>query len=274
MLNLACRLIRHLCRYGMGFFCLINSIAYAGPSRAPANFSPDDDIIFVPVEVKEDYIDSLIRMDNGKINPKIIRMKETALQWQIQNEFMQSWKLEDTGFPMPTPEEKKAFVNRQFLRYFTTEAGEPYKASVSNWWDRWNNSQDEVDYASSQQTLNDLGTKNATKKEIAISRRYKFTITPKVYRGLVTTKLVNPYLDLEFNAGINGRTEFNARKTYDTGTTAFISYQLSNRIFIASVDQRLIKNIVARLSTIHDDTLEDPKMRNEQSIQLRYNFSF
>ena len=113
-----CLKIKQFCQ-GVYFICMLSCClsAFAQSSsyilRKPANFVPDDDMIIVPIVIERNFIEEF----NDKHAEDFKEARRRLENWLAQEQYAIDYGLENTGVvQLPTPEQKRTFLERNYLR--------------------------------------------------------------------------------------------------------------------------------------------------------------
>jgi hypothetical protein len=71
--------------------------------------------------------------------------------------------------------------------------------------------------------------------------------------------------------GVNGKTEFNIQQSYDkTGTRFMVNYYADTGRYFTTVDQRLVDNLYARVTSQKNPNATDPTSKQDNTLMLLY----
>jgi hypothetical protein len=71
--------------------------------------------------------------------------------------------------------------------------------------------------------------------------------------------------------GVNGRAEFNVQQTYaKTGTRFMVNYYADTGRYFTTVDQRLVENVYARVTSQKNPDSLDPTSKQDNTFMLLY----
>ncbi|MBC77208.1 MAG: hypothetical protein CME64_14450 [Halobacteriovoraceae bacterium] len=263
--------------------------ANAQVGRAPANFVPDDDKILVPMVVEKSMMDEF----HEKHAHKFKNAKQKIKTWMAQEEYAEVYGFENSGVvPLPTAEEKQKFFERNYLRFITKDiersANRNAKQSVEEWYEDFN-SDDELAAIEAQEAHEEFIIKarknrgqkeNKIEKEVKVGKsRIHLDVQPRVEIGMVKIRFRSPFLKARAWVGINGNQEIQLERRFNsTQTNAEVNYFIEQKRVLASVDQRLTRNLSLRLT--HDkidadgiNALEGKSFENNV-VQLRFGMGF
>jgi hypothetical protein len=245
------------------------------PSRKPANFMPDDDLIMVPIQYESPFLARVIDPNNQQ-------MKELKLQlnyWTEQQLHVEDWGLESTNMiALPSSDEKLRYFQRTFFRYAGREARDPVQQEVRSIWYEWtadqevqaikNNDQD-IDAKSSTE----IGRKLSKQKVISENSKMRFRFKPQPFKGFASISMTSGYFNANAVMGINGRFEFKIDRRFESvGLYAMANINLSDDIKIAYIEKQLTDKISLGLSHTISET--NAAVTEDNRLTLRYYTAF
>src|SRR5690606_16227783 len=90
------------------------SVAQKSPSRAPANFIPDDQIEPLPLQQRL-WIQEILVEDNSGV---LETTRNNFMHWHEKEEYVRKWNVEATGdLATPSAEWKRSYLMKQMLKY-------------------------------------------------------------------------------------------------------------------------------------------------------------
>lgn len=254
-------------------------------SRAPASYTPDEDVIVRPIENEVTLYDRFIKAD------KDIRIREFRNQiniWNNNQQFADTYGMDSTlqgsAYFVPTPEEKWEYFKSNYMRYLRRKGEQPLKDQPKEWYREWRAS-DEIDSidrlesgfnATSKKTLSGQELPDALKtKEVSVWKKTKFIFQPRLDQGLIIVGFSGPIAYVRAWISANGETEMNAQKTFESiGLRVMANYYTQSGQYISSVDQRITDHLYARLTATKNPDVEDGTRSNDETIMLLYNKEF
>lgn len=256
--------------------------------RGPANFVPDDDVIVVPLYVKEKGLIEKVQEENKENFKESKRIVQT---WILNEEYARNYGLEGRGIvPESTVKERQKFLDRNYLRYFTKKVERDTNEDLKNWWEDFSAS-DEIDAIDHQEARSQYlvrankskTVENLTKTEtVKVGKeRFKFGFQPRVEMG--SAKITVEGFGFEARAwiGVNGDQEVYVEKVFKpTRTRALANYYIDEKKMLAAIDQPLWKHMSLRL-THQKDYDPDPVEEGEEEVpaenntlQVRFSMGF
>lgn len=228
--------------------------------RAPASYIPDDDVIVKPVDNEIGFYQQYVASDKSD---DVAKSRNQLKVWNDNQQFAQQYGLDSslTGSPfyVPTQEEKLEYFKSKYMRYLRSKGEQPLKDTPKNWYQsyRASNEVDTIDEmeARFKKTQSKSYTGKAIPeafqaKEVSVWKKTSFIFQPRLDQGLVIVGFKSPIAYARAWVGVNGRTEFNVQQSYDkTGTRFMVNYYADTGKYFTTVDQRLIENIYARVTS-------------------------
>lgn len=234
-----------------------SSNAQRAPSRAPANFVPDDQIEPLPLEQKLWIQEILIDDDAGVLNA----VRSNFEHWQEKEEYVRRWKVEAVGpLATPTQEQKKAYLMKQLLRY----ADKRISGEIKN-----------SEEGSTFHNIGQVEQALSPKVEAKISSNIKVKVRAKVLRGEAIILLNNPWIDNSITVKLNGRVNVHMEKTLeDFGVRTAVDFDVKDGIYVARVEKPLTEEITARISATQDMGDAPFTGDSDSRIELSYTRGF
>lgn len=246
----------------------------ASPSRAPASYIPDDDVIVKPVDNELSFYQQYVASDKSE---DVAISRNQLKVWNDNQQFATQYGMDSTltgsSFFVPTPEEKWEYFKNKYMRYLRSKGEQPLKETPKNWYNSYRAS-NEVDTIDELETRFKESTKKSAvsgrvlpkglqEKEYSLWKKTKFIFQPRVDQGLVIVGVRSPIAYARAWVGVNGRAEFNVQQTYEkTGTRFMVNYYADNGRYFTTVDQRLMENLYARATS-----MKNPELTGEDDIK-------
>lgn len=257
-------------------------------SRAPANYVPDDDMIVVPIVIEKNTFDEF----NERHRSEFSNAKKQLRQWMADQEYVESWGLENTGaVRLPTPQEKQRFFERNYLRFLSRDVETANNEFLTNTIESINadeelatietfEEREEYIVEAKKEATGKSEEEKLVKAEVKVGKeKFKLDIQPRVEMGMIMIKFKSSYFKARAWVGVNGNQEFRIHRTFSsTKTRAQANYFYEQRRVLASIDQPLAPNWSLRLT--HDKQDADPELngltesRENNVIQIRFGKSF
>lgn len=234
------------------------------PERKPASYIPDDDVIVKPVDNQLSFYQQYVASDNGS---DVVTSRNQLKVWQDNQNFANQYGMDSSlsGSPyfVPTPDAKWSYFKDKYFRYLRSKGEQPLKDVPKNWYQEYraSNEVDTIDELESrfksknksESSKKSLLPQSLQQREISIWKKTNLIFQPRVDQGLVIVGLQTPYGRARAWVGVNGRTEVNVQQTYDSiGMRVMVNYYAYTGKYFTSVDQRLVENVYARVTSQKD----------------------
>lgn len=254
-------------------------------SRAPASYTPDEDVIVRPIENEVTLYDRFVKADHD------VRIREFRNQiniWNRNQQFAEQYKMDATlqgsAYFVPTPDEKWEYFKNNYMRYLRKKGEQPLKDQPKEWYRQWRAS-DEIDSidrldstfgATKKKSLTGKALPEALQeKEVSVWKKTKFIFQPRVDQGLVIVGFKGPIAYLRAWVKVNGEAEVNLQREFNsTGTRVMANYYTNSGQYISSIDQRITDDLYARATSTKNPNVEAGTPSNDQTIMLLYNKEF
>jgi hypothetical protein len=255
-------------------------------SRAPASYIPDDDVIVKPMDNQLSFYQQYVESDQSI---DVVNSRNQLKVWNDNQNFADHYGMDSTlagsTFFVPTPEEKWEYFKSRYMRYLRQKGEQPLKDMPKNFYNDYRAS-NEVDTIDEMEARFKASNKNSTvtrsalpgafqEKQVSLWKKTKFIFQPRVDQGLVIVGLKTPYGRARAWVGINGETEVNIQQTYDSiGLRVMYNYFAHTGRYFTSVDQRLMENVYARVTSNKDPQGEKSSVYQDDTFMLLYAKSF
>ena len=234
-----------------------SSYAQRAPSRAPANFVPDDQIEPLPLEQKLWIQDILIDYDAGVLSS----VRSNFEIWHEKEEYVRKWKVEPVGpLATPTREQKKSYLMQQLLRY----ADKRISGEIKN-----------SEEGSTFHNIGQVEKALSPKVEAKISSNIKVKVRAKVLRGEANILVNNPWFENSITVRMNGRVNVHMEKNLeDFGVRTAVDFDVKDGIYVARLEKPLTSEITARISATQDSGDAPFTSDSDSRIELSYTRGF
>jgi hypothetical protein len=262
---------------GMLCTCLAHSQGIS--RRAPASYIPDDDVIVKPVNNELSFYQQYVASDNS--NDVVISRNQLKV-WNDNQQFAEQYGMDSSlagsPFYVPTQGEKLEYFKSKYMRYLRQKGEQPLKDTPKNWYQSYRAS-NEIDTIDELENRFRATThKSQTGKELPDSLKAKegvwkkthFIFQPRLDQGLVIVGFKSPIAYARAWVGINGKAEVNVQQTYSTGTRFMVNYYADKGRYFTSVDQRLMENIYARVTSQKNPEGKDTTEKQDNTLMLLY----
>lgn len=249
--------------------------------RMPASYIPDDDVIVVPVDNELSFYQQYVASDKSE---DVARSRNQIKVWNDNQQFADEYGMDSTlagsSYFVPTPDEKWEYFKDKYMRYLRRKGEQPLKDMPKNWYQEYRAS-NEVDTIDEMEARFKKTTKTSNSgqnlpgglqsKEVNIWKKTKFIFQPRVDQGLVIVGIKSPFAYARAWVGVNGETEVNVQKSIDSiGFRMMFNYFAHSGRYFSSVDQRLMENVYARVTSIRDPQREKSEFVSDETVMLLY----
>jgi hypothetical protein len=249
-------------------------------NRRPASYIPDDDLIVKPIDNELSFYQQYVASDNSD---DVVQSRNQLKVWNDNQQFADQYGLDSTltgsSFFVPTPEQKFEYFKEKYMRYLRRKGEQPLKDMPKNWYQDYRAS-NEVDTIDEMETRFKNNQKKTTRsqlpealqvKEVSLWKKTKFIFQPRVDQGLVVVGIRGPIAYARAWVGVNGQTEFNVQKNIDSiGFRAMFNYYAHTGRYFTSLDQRIIENLYARVTSQKNPEARDGEALQDNSFMLLY----
>ncbi len=236
---------------------LTSSFAQRSPSRAPANFVPDDQIEPMPMEQRL-WIQEILVDDQAGV---LETTRANFEYWREKEEYVRRWKIEPTGnLVTPSPESKRNYLTKQLLKYADKRiSGEIKQAEEGSTF----HSIGQVEKALSPNT------------EAKISKTISVKLRGKVLQGKAVLLVKNPWVNYHANIKLNGRVDMHFEKDLtELGVKTALDYSVHDGIYVARIEKPLTAEINARFSATQKHDRAPFDSASDTRIELTYSRGF
>jgi hypothetical protein len=236
------------------------------PTRAPASYIPDDDVIVKPIDNELSFYQQYVASDKSN---EVAQSRNQLKIWNDNQTFADQYGMDSSlagsAFFVPTPEEKFEYFKDRYMRYLRRRGEQPLKDAPKTWYQEYraSNEVDTIDEMENRFKSNNKTTHNSNLpeslqvKEVSMWKKTKFIFQPRVDQGLVVVGIRSPLAYARAWVGVNGQTEVNVQSNLDkVGFRAMFNYYAHSGKYFTSFDQRLMENIYARLTLTKDPATE------------------
>lgn len=227
------------------------------PSRAPANFIPDDQIEPLPLEQRLWIQEILVEDDAGVLNTT----RSNFLHWQEKEEYVRRWNVEPTGdLATPSAEWKRGYLMKQLLKYADKRLSGEIK---------------QAEEGSTFHTVGRVEQALRPDAEAQISKLVSLKLRARVLQGkailLVNNPWINAHADVKLDGAINVHMD---KKIEQLGVHAAVDYDVKNGIYVARLERPLTNEITARFSASQSIDKAPLKSESDSRIELSYSRGF
>lgn len=263
----------------LGVFPALLAVPYhRAPSRAPANYVPNDDVIVVPVDAEVSFYEKHV-LDDKNWSDKSQVQRQIRI-WQ-ENELMAQQYRMDTqsgAYYVPTSQEKWIWFQKNYMRYLQKKGEKPLQETSQAQWREWTandevNSIDEMEAA-----FKATNKRGATGKPLpgifrekqAKVQKFRFQVQPRVEQGLMIIKASGGYVgELRAWVGVSGRAEVNYQKSFSTGTRIMWNYYALTGQYLSALDQNLGNGF-----SVRGTSSRSPSGALDRRVQLNFGSQF
>lgn len=218
------------------------------PSRAPANFVPDDDMIVVPLVIERNFYDDF----NEKHKVKFKQSREKLEGWIIQEQYAIDHGLEDVDFiQLPTAADKERFLRRNYLRFIQRDVERSNNETLQGLVNSWT-ADDEINAIENTEEQGEFIIKAKksrgqkvveAKKTVKVGKnKFKFDIQPRLEQGMVIVRLKSSFVNVRAWLGVNGKQEVIVKRKFkSTGTKLWANFFIDEKRTLAAASQSLGK---------------------------------
>jgi hypothetical protein len=250
--------------------------------RKPASIIPNDDVIVVPVAAQMSFYERHVANDK---NWKDVGRVELQIKlWQENANLAQQYGLDadsiGSRYYVPTSDEKWEYISRSYMRYLRRKGEEPLKDGSKEWFRQWNadkevNSIDEMEATfKATNKKSQYIPSSLQEREIGKTKKFRMYFQPRVEQGLLIVRMTSALVDGRAWIGINGESEVNLQRRFNTGTRLMFNYFTHNQQYLTSIDQSLGGGFSARFIHSFDPDLVTTRSGQENRIQFGYNAEF
>lgn len=262
---------------------LVSTVGWAQAlKRAPANYTPNDDIEVKPIDNEVSLYTKYVERDNSN---DVVTVRNQLKVWNDNQTFADQYGMDSSGagqYYVPTSQEKWKYFNDRYLKYVRRQTEQPIKEMPKVWYEEYrvSNEVDTIDEMEKRfkATQGKATTSSGEKlpealqaKEVSVWKKTRFIFQPRVDQGLVLAGLKNDSIYARAWVGVNGRTEINVEHSIDSiGFRSMVNYYANTKTYFTSFDQKITDNIYARLTS----DKSNPGFRTNDAVMLQYAKSF
>lgn len=236
----------------------LNPLTKVETQRAPANFTPSDDLGYIPL-VQEIELKVEERLEDDR-SGTLKGMKNRLDAWDSQKEYAEVWNLESTGmYHLATDGEKKSLVEKGFLRYFDRRLSGEIKSAKRG---------------SAMASVRAIEHTLKPDTSVAVSEKVQVRFTGRLIQRYAKVIVKNPYVKAEGTISLDGNIDFKLSKEFEEiALTAEMNYDLDEGRYVASLDKKITDRWSTRVSSSQADS-ELPFDHELTTYQVFYGFSF
>lgn len=180
-----------------------------------------------------------------------------------QRQHIETWGLEKLPRYQDRQElqrEDEKYITKRMLKYLEKRVLDPIKQEAEA--DKQNQKHIKSGKVMAYQALNPASA-------LSFSKDFRLRFKAKPLQGKVFTDLVNPYLEVQLEASVNGRAILHIKKDVSVlGVSTFVDYHFRNQEVVAVVRKPLSNNINAEASSRKLPGFSD------QRLMLSYGLGF
>jgi hypothetical protein len=237
------------------FFLL--SITLLVNSNSSYALAPDDDMSPVPA-VHNLWLNNVFVPDDAGVMNSI---KETYDSWAQTEEYVDNWNLESTKlYKVPTPEEKKAYSSKIFLKYADKRLSGEVKRSKEG---------------STMYAIGQAQKALRPQAEVRMAPQVKVKFRGRFLEGKGMIHVYNPIMDYQTTINYKGDVQMTASKEIKpVGIFASLNYEVTNDSWVAAFDRKLTEKWSTRLSSSqNDETMAFTRVADTR-LELFFNHYF
>lgn len=234
-----------------------SSYAQRAPSRAPANFIPDDQIEPLPLEQRLWIQEILVEDEAGVLETT----RNNFEHWRQKEEYVRQWNIEPTGnLVTPTKEWQRGYLMKQLLKYADKRLS------------------GEIKQAEEGSTFHSIGQAEkalSPKAEAQISKLVSIKLRAKVLQGKAILLVNNPWVEANAEMKLSGSVNVHfGKELKDLGVKTAMDFHVKDGIYIARIEKSLTPEIMARFSASQDFDKAPFKKESDSRIELTYSRGF
>ncbi len=219
--------------------------------------APDDDLSPVPA-VHNLWLNNVFVPDDAGV---MYSIRDTYRSWLDTEEYVDNWSLESTRiYHVPTPEQKKSYTSKIFLKYADKRLSGEVKRSKEG------------------STLYAIGQAQKALRpqaEVRMAPQVKIKFRGRFLEGKGMVHIYNPIADYQTTINYRGQTQMTLSKEIrPTGIFASINYELWNDTWVAAFDRRLTEKWSTRLSSSQNDEIMAFTKQADTRIEFFFNHYF
>ncbi|HLE10264.1 MAG: hypothetical protein A2504_04810 [Bdellovibrionales bacterium RIFOXYD12_FULL_39_22] len=236
---------------------MLSPYFHGSVGRAPANFTPDDDVEVFPFE-QVLWVDTVLQEDSSNI---LAQTRGQLAKWRQTEEYAKDWNLESLQrYKVPNNKHQRSYVEKNTIKYFDRLlAGEIKRAEKGS-------------------TLAQIGRAEVALRpdaKVEFSKSVKIRAKGRLLQGIGWIDLENPFVDYRFVLTAKGRKDMYLSKGIKSaGVYSGIHYNLKAASWRADFDKKLSERITARVSSVQDDNTMMFSDESNKIFQLIYAHSF
>lgn len=253
-------------------------------SREPASYVPDDDVIVKPVDNELSFYQQYVASDNSQ---DVVNSRNQLKVWNDNQVFASQYGMDSTlagsSYFVPTPDEKWEYFKSRYMRYLRQKGEQPLKDMPKNWYNdyRASNEVDTIDEMESRFRDSNKGARKTAvpkafqEKEVSIFKHTRLIFQPRLDQGLVIVGVKTPFGKARAWVGVNGQTEVNVQQSFNSiGLRVMYNYFAKDGRYFTSVDQRLMENVYARVTSNKDPQRVKSSVYQDDTVMLLYAKTF
>ncbi len=232
--------------------------ATAAAGRSPANFTPSDDLGFIPL-VQEIELKAEERLKDDRAGT-LKSMKNRLDSWQTTENYAEAWNLESTGmYHLSTQAERRDLAQRGFLKYFDQRLSGEVKSAKRG---------------SAMASVRTLEQTLKPDTSVSVADDVKIRFTGRLIQQYAKIIVTNPYVKAEGTMYLDGNMELKLSKEFEAvAMKSELNFDLDQGRYLASVDKKITERWSARVSSDQENG-DIPFEPDLTTYQVFYGFSF
>lgn len=225
--------------------------------RMPANFTPNDDVGYVPLfQATVTTRENILKDDRKKL---LGRMRTQIDSWEAMDEYSENWDIKSTGlYNTATYDERRSYVQKYMLKYVDSRISGSLK---------------EAKKGSGLAKVRRVEQALKPDTKVRVSKNVRVRFSAKVIEQYGRIMIQNPYVETKMFVHLNGELKLEFFKNIKPlGVNARLDYEVSQGRVIASVDKTIGYGWSARFSSDQYD--KKLPFQENAKIQLFYGLRF
>ncbi len=247
-----------------GFFaCLfITCGTFAAPSRVPASYIPDDDVIVKPINNEISFYQRFVLSDNSN---DVVSSRNQIKVWNDNQIFAQQNGLDSnlvgSAFFVPTQAVKLDYFQSKYMRYLRGKGEESLRGIPQGWYQQFraSNEVDTIDEMEARFKDSNKGSRGSflpkalQESEVKVFKNVRMIYQARLDQGLAIVGFKTPFAYARAFLGVNGKSEFIVQQTYDSiGMRVLYDHYIDQGMYFTSVDKRIVGDVYFRVTVNKD----------------------
>jgi hypothetical protein len=112
-------------------------------------------------------------------------------------------------------------------------------------------------------------------RQVGSTKKFRFYFQPRIEQGLIILRTTSRWADGRAWIGVNGETEVNVQRTFDSTNTRFMmNYYVHSGENLFAIDQHLVGPWSTRATSTRRPAQDGEAQVDNQTIQLNFNTAF